>query len=247
MAFLGSDSEVKVDAGVAPQGQDVSKPATWAHVTKGDNIDDVLDLDASGVNLDFAFEKGKFFEMSEDDIRKLGKENAIRYNLAMHLNASHDPEMDGFSSHFSVSELRDQRAKLMAQHRDIPGTSDALRQMTAYAGRGYKGRFCRPDKIGYWQRKGFEVVQADPKTGNPVDSSAFVDAPVQGSYFATRTSSAKDELIYMRETVENNKKRKAELAEAAKRLAAKSRTAGQESGIVDLKDTEGRAFKDIGS
>jgi hypothetical protein len=243
-AIIGINAESTDGAPSQNEQKDVL-PVRKAFVKKGDTLDDVLDLDAQGVELLFAMEKGQFFEMSDEDVMKLGHENRKSYHVSKSLNEAHEPEMDGFSSHFSVGELRDQRAKTLAQHRDIPGASDALRQLTAYAGRGFKGRFCRVDKIGYWQRKGFEVVKADSKTGNPLDESAFVDAPVHEGHFATRTSGATDELVYMRETVENNKKRRKELNESAAKFTEKVKHSGRDQGIVDMRDREnGPQFKE---
>lgn len=243
MAELNASTPAVASPAVVEEMKSGGEAPVRMTVDSSAKLEDVLNLDVEGVELYFESDKGRFFEMSEDAIRALHHDNRIRYHVAAEANARHDPEMDGFSARFSVGENRDTRAKTQAAYRAIPQSADALATLTAYAGKGKKGRWVRPDKIEYWKRKGLEFVAAG-SDGNPTDPSAFVQAPVHEGHFATRVKSGVDELVYMCESVENNLKRKAVVQEAADRQAAT--LTARTPGIADYADREGGpAFRDI--
>lgn len=178
------------------------KPVGRLYVDIDTPVEDVIRLDAEGVDLFFESDKGKFLALDETTLKGLSKLTRTRYEVSKALNEKHDPAMDGFSARFSVTGSRNRQAEVQKTLRETPMTADAMRMLTAYAGHGFVERWARPDKMAHWLQKGYEVVKADAK-GNPVDGNVFTEAKAIDGHFETQgTTPNKTELVLMRAPVD---------------------------------------------
>jgi hypothetical protein len=203
------------------------------------SVEDVIRLDAEGVDLFFESDKGKFLELDETTLKGLSKMTRTRYEVSKALNMKHDPAMDGFSARLSVGASRNRQSEVRKILRETPMTADAMRMLTAYAGHGFKEHWARPDKMAHWMAKGYEVVKA--KGDGPEDPNVFTEAKVIDGHFETQgTTPNKTELVLMRAPMDvamrNQKAADEANARQTKAADADARRSGLSEGIAGRAD-----------
>jgi len=212
---------------------------------KGDlhTATEVREADAAGAEVVFLFEKGLFLEMSEMDIRSLGRDNKTRYHVAADMNARHDPEADGLSSRISFVGQRNRRAETVAQFGSIPSSMSASRKLTGYAGHGFKLHFARPDKVEHFRDLGYDFVKAG-KDGNPEDPTAFINGVAVDGHFEIKSRrTGATELVAMRVPIDQAKRIQDEKSALADRQVAAA-SEGTSTGLSKLDAKDGLDWQD---
>lgn len=196
-------------------------------------VEDVVRLDAEGVDLFFESDKGKFLALDETTLKGLSKLTRTRYEVSKALNEKHDPVMDGFSSKFSVIGARNRQSEVRKILRETPMTADALRMLTAYAGHGFIDRKARPDKMAHWMAKGYEVVKAKAD-GSPEDPNVLTEMKAVDGHFETQgTKPNETEFVLMRAPVDVAAKNRQALDELALRQTQAAEADAKRSGLSE--------------
>ena len=206
----------------AERVQESDKARDILFVSSDTPVEEVLRCDGEGARVVFEHEQGRFLELDDETIGKLGHETKIAYSVSKALHEKDDPENNAFQQRIKIGEMRDRRSAFEAEIRTTQQSSVATKKLQAFVGNGFSPYWSRPDKIEERLARGYEIVKPGDKSvyaGVTASKSAVGEEKGANGHFEVRSKPGEPELVLMRVPNDTKKRIMAAKDEAAKRMA----------------------------
>ncbi len=218
-------------AEVPTEGKEKPKIPGKVYVDSSNTPDEVVRLDAEGVEILFLHGEGRFLKLEEGIIRGLSAKNKTSYNLSADLDAHSGGPGDDYAGRLAIGEMRDRRSAFEKERIATPMEMEATRKLQMYGPPRTHMRAVRPDRLEHYVEHGYAVVKADDK------EFAVPGAKVVENHYEVKDPRGATDLVYVAISQEDRAK-----FQEIKTNLANQRVAAVEAGQNELKKLGGEPF-----